>query len=128
MVFAEWRASLDDEEVCPPDLLENPNIKIFNLCIPGFINEVRYNDGKPYPSRTINQILAGLQRQLLDNDDCFPKFLDETKTLSFVLFMELVILFTIECTLVELVRRFVLLLLLVTMKNTNFGLVAFSAR
>ena len=42
--------------------------------------------------------------------------------------MELVILFTIDCTPVELVQRFVLLLLLVMMKNTNFGLVAFSAQ
>ena len=75
-VFAEWRASRDDEEVCPPDLLENPNIKKLNFWIPRFINEVRCIDGKPYPPRTINQILAGLQRHLLDNDYCFPKFLD----------------------------------------------------
>ena len=67
-VFAEWRASRDDEEVCPPDILENPNIKKLNFWIPRFINEVRCIDGQPYPPRTINQILAGLQRHLLDND------------------------------------------------------------
>ena len=47
-VFAEWRASRDDEEVCPPDLLETPNIKKLNFWIPRFINEVRRIDGQQF--------------------------------------------------------------------------------
>ena len=46
-VFAEWRASRDDEEVCP-DLLENPNIKKLNFWIPRFIKEVRRIDGQQF--------------------------------------------------------------------------------
>ena len=39
-VFAEWRASRDDEEVCPPDLLENPNIKKLNFWIPALLTKL----------------------------------------------------------------------------------------
>ena len=67
-VFSEWRSARDGDEKCPSDLFENPTTGYW---LPRFINEVRRTDGEPYPPRTINQILAGLQRYMLDNDYCF---------------------------------------------------------
>ena len=72
-VFSEWRSARDGDEKCPSDLFENPTTGYW---LPRFINEVRRTDGEPYPPRTINQILAGLQRYMLDNNYCVPKFLD----------------------------------------------------
>ena len=51
-------------------------MKDLNYWLPHFITEVRKVDGKPYPPRTIHQILAGLQRHMLDLNYCSLKFLD----------------------------------------------------
>ena len=41
-----------------------------------FVAEVWRQDGQPYPPKTIHQILAGLQRYMLDKNPLAPKFLD----------------------------------------------------
>lgn len=40
------------------------------------MTEVRRQDGNPYPPRTIHQLLAALQRKMLEDNPDAPKFLD----------------------------------------------------
>ena len=47
-----------------------------NFWLPRFIREVRRGDGEPYPPKTIHQLLAGMQRHMLQSNCCLPKFLD----------------------------------------------------
>ena len=76
-MFNEWRYSLESEERnCPDNLLETGNNEELNYWLPKFINEVRRTDGNPYPPRSIHQLLAGLQRYMLEQNYCLPKFLD----------------------------------------------------
>ena len=76
-VFNEWRYSRESEERnCPDNLLETGNNEELNYWLPRFINEVRRTDGNPYPPRSIHQLLAGLQRYMLEQNYCLPKFLD----------------------------------------------------
>ena len=80
-VFYEWRGSRDDgADVCPSDLLEKAGKEDLNKWIPRFINEVRRQDGQHYPPRSIYQILAGLQRHMLEMNHLAPKFLDRSKS------------------------------------------------
>ena len=79
-VFNEWRgsrSSLDDGE-CPSDLLEVGDADKLNFWLPRFINEVRRTDGNAYPPRTFHQLLAGIQRSMLEKNHCLPKFLDRS--------------------------------------------------
>lgn len=73
-VFSEWRFAR--EEKCPEDLLTSGNVDLLNYWLPRFVNEARKTDGTPYPPRTINQILAALQRFMLGENHLLPKFLD----------------------------------------------------
>ena len=77
-VFLEWRSSRKcaGEEVCPDNLFEEADPEKLNHWIPRFINEVVWKDGKPYPPKTIFQILSGLQRHMLDKNHCAPRFLN----------------------------------------------------
>ena len=76
-MFNEWRYSRESEERnCPDNLLETGNNEELNYWLPRFINEVRRTDGNPYPPRSIHQLLAGLQRYMLEQNYCLPKFLD----------------------------------------------------
>ena len=78
-VFAEWRAERNknpENDPCPMDLFENPDIPRLNNWLARFIAEVRRQDGNPYPPKTIHQILAALQWKMLDEHPDFPKFLD----------------------------------------------------
>ena len=79
-VFQEWKysRSTDDDGECPSDLFEVGDPDNLNFWVPRFINEVRRADGDPYPPRTIHQLLAGLQRSMLDHNNRLPKFLDRT--------------------------------------------------
>jgi len=67
--FREWmivrneRARRDgNEDSCPEDLLDNPDTHNLNKWIPHFVTEVRNQQGEPYPPRSINLLLSGLQR------------------------------------------------------------------
>ena len=80
-VFSEWRAARNAKvgaagELCPEDLFEKPEVMLLNHWIARFITEVRRQDGKPYPPRSIHQLLAGLQRYMLSMKSDAPKFLD----------------------------------------------------
>lgn len=80
-VFEEWRVARKeatcDSEHCPEDLLSNPTAEALNRWIPKFIVEARKVDGSPYPPRSINQILAALQRHMRELRPDAPKFLDK---------------------------------------------------
>ena len=80
-VFCEWRDqrnSKEDSCYCPDDLLDDPVPEKLNYWLCRFISEVRRQDGNPYPPRTINQILAGLQRHILEVSPNTPKLLDKS--------------------------------------------------
>ena len=51
-----------------------------NYWISRFVAEVQNRKGEPYPPRSIHQLLAGLQRYILDNNPNFPKLLDKQQT------------------------------------------------
>ena len=61
-----------------PRLFEVGDPDNLDFWVPRFINEVGRADGDPYPPRTIHQLLAGLQRSMLDHNNCLTKFLDRT--------------------------------------------------
>ena len=56
--------------------MENPNVFKSNYWLTRIVAEVRRQDGKPYPPKTIHQLLAALQRKMLDKKPDTPKFLD----------------------------------------------------
>ena len=61
-----------------PRLFEVGDPDNLDFWVPRFINEVGRADGDPYPPRTIHQLLAGLQRSMLDHNNRLTKFLDRT--------------------------------------------------
>ena len=61
---------------CPADLLTSGNFDDLNYWIPRFVNEARRANGCAYPPRTINQLLAALQRYMLGENHLLPKFMD----------------------------------------------------
>ncbi len=85
-VFLEWRAERNrkaaltpetgSREECPEDLLDNPDTQKLNYWLSRFVTEVRRQDGQPYPPRSVHQILAGLQRKMLEKQPDAPKLLD----------------------------------------------------
>ena len=82
-VFNEWRAQRNQsiqEEKCPSDLLEKPNVSKLNYWLARFVAEVRRQDGNPYPPQTIHQLLAALQRVVLEKDPTIPKICNRKET------------------------------------------------
>ena len=82
-VFLDWRAernSTEEEEQCPRDLFDNPSVSIINYWLCRFVTEVRRQDGNPYPPKTIQQLLAGLQRKMLDANPDAPRFMDRQES------------------------------------------------
>ena len=86
-VFSEWRYQRNSElckedtcssHLCPDDLLDDPVPEKLNYWLCRFVSEVRHQDGNPYPPRAINQILAGLQRHILEVSPNTPKLLDKS--------------------------------------------------
>ena len=59
-----------------PRLFEVGDPDNLDFWVPRFVNEVGRADGDPYPPRTIHQLLAGLQRSMLDHNNRLTKFLD----------------------------------------------------
>ncbi len=84
--FREWRSArnkeipVGDERRCPEDLLEKGDIEKLNDWISRFVAEVRNKKGERYPPRSIHQILAGLQRYMVDKNPTSPKFLNKAET------------------------------------------------
>ena len=80
-VLEEWMASRNKascDNKCPEDLLDNPDVEKINYWLS---TEVRKADGSEYPPRSINLILAGLQRQMLENNPQAPRFMDKNNTI-----------------------------------------------
>ena len=73
-VFNEWRCSREGN--CPAELLTSGKFDDLNYWIPRFVNKARRADGCAYPPRTINQLLAALQRYMLGENHLLPKFMD----------------------------------------------------
>ena len=78
-VFLEWKAERNASEtsnLCPKDLLDNPEPELLNYWLCRFVSEVRNQKGKPYPPKTVHQLLSGLQRSMMEKNPSSPKFLD----------------------------------------------------
>jgi hypothetical protein len=80
--YEEWRLQRnkvtgDEAEKCPDDLISNPSIDSLNRWIPRFIVEARKVDGTPYPPRTLNQLLAGIQRKMKELHPELPAMLNK---------------------------------------------------
>ena len=73
-VLNEWRCSREGN--CLADLLTSGKFDDLNYWIPRFVNEAQRADGCAYPPRTINQLLAALQRYMLGENHLLPKFMD----------------------------------------------------
>ena len=97
--FTDWKfqRSTDNGERCPDDLLENADIEKLNYWLSRFVAEVRRVDGKPYPPRSISQLLAALQRIMLETNPNASKFVMPT-TLIFVTSHKLVTVCIIDFT------------------------------
>ena len=82
-VFTEWKAERNKaagSPLCPDNLLERPNPAQINTWLSRFVTEARKQNGEPYPPRTMHQILAGLQRHMLEISPNAAKFLDTNNT------------------------------------------------
>ena len=81
-VFNDWKSqrSTEDGEQCPDDLLENPDVTKLNYWLSRFVAEVRRADGNAYPPRTISQLVAALQRRMLENNPNASKFCNSHNT------------------------------------------------
>ena len=76
-MFESWRNERVGEK-CPANLLEQCTAEKVNFWLCHFVVEARRSDGKPYPSATLYQLLAGLLRYARSNSVDFPNFLDKT--------------------------------------------------
>ena len=77
-VFNSWieeRNKLGAEK-CPSDVLENPDVAVLDKWLSAFVVEVRCEDGQQYPPNTINQLLAGLWRQVRSKTPNAPNFMN----------------------------------------------------
>ena len=81
-VFTEWRAERnlrDPENHCLEDLVEKPDVDKLNYWLCRFVTEVRKKDGQPYLPKTIQHILAGIQRKMLDINPDAVKFVNPSQ-------------------------------------------------
>ena len=69
-----------DEDKCPDDLLERPEVTklIFWLC--RFVAEVCGSDSQPYPPKSVYQIICGILRFMRSIDPACLNFLDRRDT------------------------------------------------
>ena len=69
-----------DKRSCPENLLDKLEVEKVNYWMSRFVAEVRNRKGEPYPRRSIHQLLAGLQRYILDKNPNFITLLDKQQT------------------------------------------------
>ena len=78
-VFNEWiqQRNKRTEVKYPSDILEKEHeCVVLCKCLKHFVSEARRGDGKPYPPKTLYQILCGLLRYLRQSQTNPPIFLD----------------------------------------------------
>ena len=84
-VFEQWRvernrATSDDSEMCPSNLLQCPVQVSFNYWLSRFVVEAHREDGQPYPPTSISNLLAGLYRECRKYDPNCPNFMNRKAT------------------------------------------------
>jgi hypothetical protein len=84
-IFNDWRsernsAVTDESDMCPNDLFEVADGQKINFWLSRFVAEVKNAKGERYPAKTIQNILAGLQRQMIELKPTAQKFLDRNNT------------------------------------------------
>ena len=77
-VFNDWKSSRnrESEEKCPDDILERPEALKLNFWLSRFVAEVRRSDGKPYPPKSIHQLICSILRYMHSVDAACPNVLD----------------------------------------------------
>ena len=80
-VFEQWRvernrATSDDSEMCPSNLLQCPVQVSLNYWLSRFVVEAHREDGQPYPPTSISNLLAGLYRECRKYDPNCPNFMN----------------------------------------------------
>ena len=77
--FNEWKASRNCEAGkvrCPNDLLECADATERSFWLVHFVAKVRRTDGKPYPPKSIHQLLSSILRHMRSLDPCRPNILN----------------------------------------------------
>ena len=82
-VFEQWRvernrATSDDGEMCPSNLLQCPVQVSLNYWLLRFVVEARREDGQPYPPMSVSNLLAGLYRECRKYDPNCPNFMSSS--------------------------------------------------
>ena len=75
---AEWNLR-DPRNYCLEDLVEKPDVGKLNYWLCRFVTEVQKKDGQTYLPKSIQRILAGLQRKMLTINPDAVKFLDSSQ-------------------------------------------------
>ena len=75
-VFQKWKSSCAGDKKCPENILEQPDPVTLNFWLPCFIAKVRRLDRKPYPPKTIHQLMCGLLRYMRSVEPGCPNILD----------------------------------------------------
>ena len=126
-VFEEWRCAQNKnctgDEICEANLLDSPDVDSLNFLMSCFVAEVQRQNGKPYPPKTIHQLLAGLQRYCLTKMCWHPSFWIRRTHCSMISIV-LVILYTVHFTSKELELKYATLLLFLKLKRRSCGLLA----
>ena len=80
-VFEQWRvernrATSDDGEMCPSNLLQYPVQVSLNYWLLRFVVDARREDGQPYPPTSVSNFLAGLYRECRKYDPNCPNYMN----------------------------------------------------
>ena len=80
-VFKQWkaernRATSDDGEMCPSNLLQCPVQVSLNYWLLLLVVEAHREDGQPYPPTSISNLLAGLYHECRKYDPNCPNFMN----------------------------------------------------
>ena len=75
--WREWRKLKNPEEPVPEDFFAKSEPEALNKWLSLYAIETRRKDGKPFPTRTIECLLAGLKWHMKEMNPYAPNFLDE---------------------------------------------------
>ena len=71
--WREWRNEMDPDDCVPENLFERWNFDELNKWLSLYVRETRRKDGEPFPTCTMNQLLSGLKRYMLERNFNGPK-------------------------------------------------------
>lgn len=75
--WRSWRMEAKPDDPVPADLLERCDASELNTWLQAYVYETRREDGKPFPSKSIDSLLAGLKRYMQEQQSDPPNILSE---------------------------------------------------